>query len=253
MVTSSRFGWLSLTTIFLLCLSFLNIATATPLLDLNDKVKEALVARDEPKLISEARYIEFLKQHFPRTERYLLYSGNSEDQIKAFKAVNPGYYYYDDMYNARDTNHPWYEFFDANTDMDDAEAASRAIAKVATKQILVFGAAEYKTEGARSFYTLQEFPALQDSIKAGKISEISHMAKDATRPSEVMAKEDASGMMTWQSGYKEGTKNASGSSGNCRRDGGDCDKPVTTDKKQIKDAKERDQKRRASSGWCPVD
>jgi hypothetical protein len=95
---------------------------------------------------------------------------------------------------------------------------------------LVFGAAEYKTEGAKSFYTTQEVPELQSAVNAGTISAISHMAKGATNPSQVMAKEDGHGKFTWQSGFREGTKNASGSSGVCKRVGGACDVPKPTHK-----------------------
>ncbi|CAN8101852.1 unnamed protein product [Discula destructiva] len=218
MAPPSRSGRLDLTAIFLLFLSLFGLATAVPLSPSNVNDNKAVVARTGQKLITEARYVQYLQKYFPATDHYLLYTGNSEDQLKAFQAKNPGkYYYYDDFYNADTRTHPWYKFFDEATDMDDGEASSRAISKAATKQILVFGAAEYKTAGVNSFYTTQEVKILKAKVKAGTIASISHMAKGATSPTQIMAEEDANGKLTWKTGYKEGTKNASGAYGVCKR------------------------------------
>jgi hypothetical protein len=153
MAPPSRFSWSSLTTIFLLFLSLLNIATASPLPD--DHVNKILSARDLTS-ITEKRYEAYLKKYFPKTDHYLFYSGGAESQVKAFKAKKPGYYYYDDLFNAYDTDHPWYKSFNEETDEDNDKASSIALASTASGQVLVFGAIEYKTAGSMSFFTLQK-------------------------------------------------------------------------------------------------
>ncbi|KAF2679564.1 hypothetical protein K458DRAFT_114860 [Lentithecium fluviatile CBS 122367] len=205
MAPLSRFGWPSLAAFFLLFLSLLNIATSSPLPD--DHVKKTLVARDQTSITQE-RYEAYLMEYFPDTGHYLFYSGGSEKQIEAFKAKNSGYYYYDDLFNAHDGNHPWYKAFNEATDEDDGEASSKAMASTASGEVLVFGAIEYKTEGKNSFFTRQEIDILHEGVKTGRINSINHMAKGATDPSQVMAKEDANGVFTWQNGHKEGDKNA---------------------------------------------
>ncbi|KAH8585524.1 hypothetical protein B0O99DRAFT_679345 [Bisporella sp. PMI_857] len=126
MVTSAR---PSLAAIFLLFLSLLNIATASPLPD--DHVNKTLVARTQT-LITEKRYEAYLKKYFPATDHYLFYSGGAEDQVKAFKAKNPSYYYYDDLFNAYNENHLWYKAYNEETDLDDGEASSKALALTAS-------------------------------------------------------------------------------------------------------------------------
>lgn len=230
MTPPSRFGRLNLTAILLFFLSLLNIAIAAPLSDSNGNINSTLVARNL-KPITQQQYVAYLQKYFKDTDRYLLYTGGSEDQVKAFQAHNKGYYYYDDLFNTHgDRNHPWYKAFDENTQEDDAEASSRAIAAAATKQISVFGAIEYKTAGASSFYTTEEVKVLQDGVNSGRIAHITHMAKGATSTTQVMAEEDGHGKFTWKNGHKEGDKNASGAYGNCKRTG--CDKPTVESKKK---------------------
>ncbi|KAF2675726.1 hypothetical protein K458DRAFT_323889 [Lentithecium fluviatile CBS 122367] len=202
MAPPSRFGWPSLAAFFLLFLSLLNIATAAPLPD--DHVKKTLVARKTS--ITQERYEAYLTQYFPDTGHYLFYTGGSERQVEAFKAKNSGYYYYDDLFNAHNDDHPWYEAFNEDNDEDDGEASSKAMAAKASGEVLVFGGIEYK--GQNSFFTRQEIDILHKGIQDGRINSINHMAKGATDPSQVMAKEDANGVFTWQDGYKEGDKNA---------------------------------------------
>ena len=103
-------------------------------------------------------------------------------------------------------NHPWYEVLNEETDLDDCEASSLALASTTSGQVLVFGAIEYKTAGAVSFFTQQEIDSFQEGVRIGRIEFINHMAKGATSPSQVMIKEDANGVFTWQKGYKEGKK-----------------------------------------------
>lgn len=230
MAPPSRFSRLNLTAIVLLGLSLLNIATAAPLPDSINNVTETLVARTEQTLITEKQYIEYLLKYFPETDQYLLYSGGSKDQVKAFQAKNPGYYYYDDFFSAPSDSrdHPWYDHFDADgldKYMDDAEASSTAIIKAATKRLRVFGAAEYKTAGAKSFFATTEIKVIQERINNGEIEDLIHMAKDATSPTDILATEDGHEKFTWKNGHKEGTKNASGSYGICKRDNVGCDAP----------------------------
>jgi len=51
------------------------------------------------------------------------------------------------------------------------------------------------------------------------------MQKEATKPSQVMATEDADGKLTWKNGFKEGDSNASGTYDVCASDGTECDVP----------------------------
>lgn len=64
----SRSGRLSLTAIFLLFLSLLNIAIAAPLSDSNDSINSTLAARNQ-KLITEDQYVAYLQKSFKDTDR----------------------------------------------------------------------------------------------------------------------------------------------------------------------------------------
>jgi hypothetical protein len=203
MAPSSRFSWPSLAAFFFLLLSLLNIATASPL-PADVQVKKSLVARDD---ITQERYEAYLDQFFPDNSRYLFYTGKSEEQVKAFMAQNPGYHYYGDIFNTGpDLNHPWYQFFDGDVDEDDGEASSRALATKASGNVMIFGGIEYKTEGDSSIFVSSEIKQLLQGLADGRISSLSHMAKGATNPSQVMATEDASGF-TFKNGWQEGDKN----------------------------------------------
>lgn len=250
MASPSRFGWPSLIAIFFLFLSLLNIATSLPLPD--DNIDKNLVARTEIP-ISQARYEAYLKKYFPATNTYLFYSGGAKTQVKNFIAKNPKYLYYDDIFNVPESDyttkkHPWWKAFDQDKDMDDGEASSMALAEVVTGDVLVFGAIEYMTVGAASFFTTKEIDTLEEGMRSGRIKSINHMAKDATKPSQIMAKADANGKFTWQPGYKEGMKNASGPYGVCKRAlGGGCDAP------KIKPKPKRKCKRTGTSnGACAM-
>lgn len=222
MAATSRFGQLSLTAIFLVFLSFFNIATASPLP--NDEFDEALVPRNL-KPITEARYIEYLKKYFPKTDHYILYTGGSEDQVKAFMKANSGYNYYDTLFNAYDSKHPWYKAFDEKKDLDDGDASSVALAKTLSGNVLVFGGIEYKTKGQGSFFTTKEVPELHKGLKDGRIKSINHMIKGATKTSEVLAKEDKDGKFTWEQGHTESETNASAGCAKKRASGGCYDAP----------------------------
>lgn len=222
MAATSRFGQLSLTAIFLVFFSFFNIATASYLP--NDKVDEALIPRNL-KPINEARYIAYLKKYFPQTDRYILYTGGSENQVKKFIEANPGYNYYGTLFNAHSSTHPWYKEFNEEVDEDDAEASSIALAKTLSGNVLVFGGIEYKTKGNNSFFTTKEVPELHKGLKDGRIKSINHMIKGATQASQILAKEDKDGKFTWQPGHAEGETNAGDACAMKRAVGGCYDAP----------------------------
>jgi hypothetical protein len=125
-------------------------------------------------------------------------------------AKNSGYTYYNTAFSApEDTapggskpTHPWYKFFDPTIDEDDAEASSRALAALATGDIMVFGAIEYRDAARASFFTLQEIDILDDRLQAGRFTSINHMAKGATSTdlSKIMAKDDGKGNFEWRNG-----------------------------------------------------
>ena len=217
---------LSLTALFfLLLVSILDIAIAAPLPQNGVDVK-SLAKRGT--YITQAEYQAYLLQYFPNTGNYIEYTANSVDQVEAFQAKNPGYYQYADFYEAKTASHPWYKAFEGRD--DDAEAASKAISTVATGELMVFGGADYVAKGAGSFYTTEEAPINKQGVLDGRLKSINHMAKDATSPSQVMAKEDGTGKFTWQPGYQAGTPNNSGSFGTCtKRSAAACDAPPTYD------------------------
>lgn len=226
---------LSLTALFsILLLSTLDIAIAAPLPQNGVGVK-SLAARGPPEgppknQITLEEYVAYLRQYYPDTDKYIEYSGNSEDQVKAFQAKNPGYYYYEDFFNAEKSKHYYTAFPEEEDRMDNAEASGEAISTVATKQITVFGAAEWETLGKSSFYTTTEAEANLAAVRSGRLQSINHMAKGATDPSQIMAKEDGNGKMTYQPGYKAGTPNNSGTFGTCnKRDASACDAPSTSE------------------------
>jgi len=80
-------------------------------------------------------------------------------------------------------------------------------------------------EGQDSFFARYEIAILHDRHKNGNIKSIAHMQKDATKPSQAMATEDADGKLTWKNGFKEGDSNASGTYDVCASDGTECDVP----------------------------
>jgi hypothetical protein len=233
MMSLSRFGWPKLIGIFFLFVSLLNIAASSPLPE--NHVNKDLTARagpSIPKHISKARYEAYLKKYFPATNRYMLYSGGAQDQVEKFIKANPNYHWFGDLFNVPDGDHktmthPWWKAFDHKTEEDDGEAASIALASTTSGDVLVFGAIEYATAGKDSFFKTKEIDRLHDGMREGRIKSINHMARDATKASQIMAKEDANGKFTWQPGYKEGDKNASSFYGQCKRAlGSKCDAPT---------------------------
>jgi hypothetical protein len=160
----------------------------------------------------------------------MFYSGNSGAQIKAFREKNPTYYWYDPIFNAHTSEHPWYAFFDEKKDLDNGETSSQALAAKTTGDVLIFGAVEWKTKGAESFFARHEIGILHDRLKDGKIKSINHMKKDATKPSQIMATEDKDGNLTWKKGYKEGDSNASGNYDVCESESTECDAPKPNNK-----------------------
>ena len=192
----------------LLLLSILNIAVASPLPQ-NGVSEKSLTARVvKGSTITVGEYVAYLQHYYPKTDQYIQYSGYSEPQVLAFQKENPGYYYYDDFFNAENPNSHWYEAFGADMRMDDAEASGKAISLVATDKMTVFGAADWKTKGAESFYATTEAETNLERLESGALKSINHMAKGATKLSQVMATEDAKGLH-YKPGYAEGTPNNS--------------------------------------------
>jgi hypothetical protein len=235
MTPFSRSGWPKLIAVFFLFLSLLNIAVSSPLPGNHGNKDLAARGYTPPPLkpnISIDRYQKFLKKYFPATNTYLFYSGGAGDQVKNFIKANPEYHWFNDMFNTpqgdEDTQkHPWWKAFDADVDEDDADAASMAMAMTVSGDVLVFGAAEYMTAGQSSFFKTKEIEKLQEGMRTGRVKSINHMAKDATKATQIMAKEDVNGKFTWQPGYKEGDKNASSFYGQCKRAlGSKCDAPT---------------------------
>ncbi|KAI4670767.1 uncharacterized protein J4E88_009860 [Alternaria novae-zelandiae] len=155
----------------------------------------------------------------------MFYSGNSELQIRAFREKNPTYYRHDPIFNAYTYDHPWYLFFDENKDLDNGETSSQALAAKTTGNVLIFGAVEWKTKGLESLFARHEIANLHERLQNGNIKSIVHMQKDATKPSQVMATDDADGKLTWKNSFKEGDSNASGTYDVCASDGTECDVP----------------------------
>jgi hypothetical protein len=212
----------SLTALFSLLLLILSVAVASPLPQ-NGVSEKSLTARAvKGSTITLDEYVAYLKKYYPNTDQYIEYSGYSEPQVEAFQAKNPGYYYYKDFFNADTSNSHWYEAFGADQRMDDAEASGEAISTAATDKITVFGAAQWKTEGAKGFYATSEAKINLARLASGDLKSINHMAKDATELSQVMATEDANGLH-YNAGYTEGTPN--NSEPYCTTTG--CDTPET--------------------------
>ncbi|OAK95733.1 hypothetical protein IQ06DRAFT_352017 [Phaeosphaeriaceae sp. SRC1lsM3a] len=170
--------------------------------------------------ITEQEYIDYLKKYYPNTDKYMLYSANSDNQAFNFQSSNAGYFYYEDFFNAGVSQH-YAEAFPPHPDnsecwrMDDGEASSIAIAKVASGDVIVFGAVEWQTKGPKSFFATKEVDKLRDSIRAGTLSKITHMLKDATTREEVLATEDVDGKQSFTDGHSAGESNASGTFGDC--------------------------------------
>lgn len=101
-------------------------------------------------------------------------------------------------------------FFDETKDLDNGKTSSQALAAETTGHVLVFGAVEWQTKGLKSFFARHEIAILHDRLKSGNVKRIAHMQKGATKPSQIMAIEDADGKLTWMTGFKDGDSNASG-------------------------------------------
>lgn len=103
--------------------------------------------------ITHEEYVDYLKKYYPETEKYLFYSGGSKQQLLDFKAVNSGYCFYDDFFNATQSEH-YKDAFPlkpnpvASKDelwrQNNGDWSSMAIGEVATKDIRVFGAAHHQ-------------------------------------------------------------------------------------------------------------
>lgn len=102
--------------------------------------------------ITLTEYVAYLEKYHPATDKYMEYSSNSLDQVKAFQKKNPDYLYYNDFFDASISKQYYTAFPEEDQREDDGEASGTAISTVATKQILVVEAAHYQTLGSASFY-----------------------------------------------------------------------------------------------------
>jgi hypothetical protein len=207
---------LSFSAISLYILAFSGLAFAAPI----SQNGNALLPRDDCEYgerLTLADYVAYLQKYYPATDHYLLYTGGSEPQAANFQTLNAGYYKYSDFYDATVSEHfleQWPEV-DGCFRPEDAEAASVAIATVAAGEVLVFGGVEYQTKGPNSFFTTKEVPVLKDNINSGQLNKITHMVRDATKPEDVLATEDAAGTITFAEGHSNTETNASGTFGDC--------------------------------------
>ncbi|KAF1920972.1 hypothetical protein BDU57DRAFT_509485 [Ampelomyces quisqualis] len=207
---------LSLSAISLYVLAFSGLTFAAPISQ-NSKVLLPRADCEYGERLTLADYVAYLKKYYPATDHYLLYTAGSEAQATNFQGLNAGYYKYSDFYDASISDHfleQWPEV-DGCFRPEDAEAASVAIATVATSEVLVFGGVEYQTKGPNSFFTTKELPVLKDNINNGQLNKITHMVRDATRPEDVLATEDAAGTITFAAGHTNTETNASGTFGDC--------------------------------------
>lgn len=215
---------MGLTALFFFLLSIINFAAAAPL-PAPGKELNALIARAdlyEGPTITEDEYRRYLLANYPDTGKYILYSGDSADQVRAFQGQNPGYHYAKDFFDVPPSQHYQGAFsrVDANGNTvwrnEDAEAYSRAIAKEATGEVHVFGAIEYKD--FPSYYSTEEADNIKQGLRDGRLTAIKHMKMDALSVNDVLATEDADGNFDFKDGASSSTKNSS----KCRRDGTSC-------------------------------
>jgi len=181
--------------------------------------------------ITLKEYEDYLKKYYPETNKYMLYSAKSDNQCVNFQQNNAGYFWFNDFFHYKVSEH-YTTAFPPHPDHpdcwreDDGDAQSAAIANVATADILVFGAVEWQAEGRTSWFATKEVPGLQAGIRAGRLSKITHMLRDATKKEEILATEDADENITFTDGH-DGEKNASGVFGDCSSttDPPTCDNP----------------------------
>lgn len=87
------------------------------------------------------------KKYYTDSDQFLLYSGNSKDQVTNFQqAGNTGFYYYNDLFDSETSEHyltQWPAMKDTTTGgicyrPDDADESSMAISMLATGEVYVF-------------------------------------------------------------------------------------------------------------------
>lgn len=213
---------MKLTSFFLGLAAFSTFISALPV----SPNGEALTTRAEcddgyyGKQIEEWEYMNYLTDYYPDTDKYMLYSAGSDNQCVNFQQSNPGYYWYDDFFNA-DVSEHYTKRFPPHPDdencwrMDNGEASSIAIAKTASTEIIVFGAVEWHSKGRDSFFATKEVEWLQTNITAGTLNKITHMVRDATDRQDILATEDANENLSFADGHNDDEANASGTFGDC--------------------------------------
>jgi hypothetical protein len=159
--------------------------------------------------ITQGEYEDYLRRYWnPATTRYMLYTGNSAQQADDFGKApgNGAYKYYEDFFNAGREPKYYEQAFPPQGEkwrMDDAEAASRAIANVAQGDVKVFGGAKW-ADFPDSFLATDEMPRVRDGMANGRITSVTHMKKEGTEW-RVMGTDNGNGGITYQNGYTAAT------------------------------------------------
>lgn len=182
------------------------------------------LSKRDTRYISLQEAQDYLKDRYPETDQYLLYSGGSRDQLQNFQGLNAGYYAYNDFFDSTVSQNFDDYFGLPEQDVDvDADTGSQAIATVAT-DIHVFGAIKYQ-DWPNSFYSSKEAPYLLEGVNDGRLKTINHMQKGATTTDQVLATEDGEGTITYVDG--QSGDNASGAFGDCSQTDQppECDTP----------------------------
>lgn len=178
-------------------------------------------------------YIAYLRQYYPATDRYVLYTGESQKQASNFVRLNTDYFYYNNFFDGATSKH-YYTQWPIKQDSqgrgdcyrpDDGDASSIAIARAARTEVLVFGGVEYLTLGKDGWFATKEVPELRTNIRNNLLNEITHMQKGATAPDQVLATEDADMNIAYVNG--QSGPNASGTFGACSSttEAPTCDSP----------------------------
>lgn len=166
-------------------------------------------------------YIDYLRQYYPATDRYVLYTGGSQNQASDFVRLNTDYFYYNNFFDGATSEH-YYTQWPIKQDSqgrgdcyrpDDADAASIAIARAARTEVRVFGGVEYLTLGQTGWFATKEVPELRTNIRNQQLNKITHMQKGATAPDQVLATEDADMNIVYVDG--QSGPNAGGTYGDC--------------------------------------
>lgn len=213
---------MKLTSFFSSLLTFSTIVHAIPVSQDGNALSPRAECDDGTygKQITLKEYVDYLKKYYTKTDKYMLYTANSDNQAVNFQQSNSDYLYFEDFFNSDVSDH-YKKAFPPHKDdpncwrLDDGEAQSIAIAMVASGDVIVFGGVQWQSKGKKSFFATKEIPELRKNIRNGTLKKITHMVKDATDRDEILATEDADGKQTFTSGHNKDEANASGTFGDC--------------------------------------